>query len=112
MSILLETLHEDVNSVEQKPYVQHQEYSERGSEKPDERIAQEYWAGFKKREQSIFVDLFYGQLRSKLQCTKCGFLSLSFDPFNVLSLPIPTQKNIVLTFKYLPFSLEEDTEAI
>lgn len=100
---MLETLHEDVNSIFQKPYVQYQEYSENGkTRKRDEQIANEYWAGFKKREQSIFIDLFYGQLKSKLTCTKCGYSSLTYDPFNVLSLPIPTQKNMTLSFKYIP----------
>ena len=70
--------------------------------KRDEQIAQEYWDGFKKREQSVFVDLFYGQLKSKLTCTKCGYSSMTYDPFNVLSLPIPNQSNMSITFKYIP----------
>ena len=56
LSVLLETLHEDVNSVSKKPYV---EYKDSG-DRTDEEISNEYWQGFLKREKSIFVDLFYG----------------------------------------------------
>lgn len=43
MSILLETLHEDVNPVVRKPYV---EYDDNDKQRSDEAIAQEYWTGF------------------------------------------------------------------
>ena len=56
LSVLLETLHEDVNAVSKKPYV---EYKDSGN-RSDYEISQEYWQGFLQREQSIFVDLFYG----------------------------------------------------
>lgn len=85
LSVLLETLHEDVNSVSKKPYVEYKDSLGRS----DSEISKEYWSGFLKREKSIIVNLFYGQLKSRVQCTKCGNISLSFDPFNVLSLPIP-----------------------
>ena len=45
---MLETLHEDLNSVVDKPYVQYEENSKSGRKKKDEQIADEYWAGFKK----------------------------------------------------------------
>ena len=60
-----------------------------------------------KREKSIFVDLFYGQLKSRVQCTQCDHVSLTFDPFNVLSVPIPAQKNQTFTVKYLPYNIGE-----
>jgi ubiquitin carboxyl-terminal hydrolase 6/32 len=85
LSFLLETLHEDLNSVTKKPYIEYKNSENR----PDEEVSREFWDGFKKREKSIFVDLFYGQLKSKVQCTKCNYISISFDPFNIISLPIP-----------------------
>lgn len=56
LSVLLETMHEDVNSVSKKPYIEHKD----GAGKPDAEIAAEFWEGFKERDKSIFVDLFYG----------------------------------------------------
>lgn len=85
LSFLLETLHEDLNDVTKKPYIEYKDSDERD----DKEVSNEFWEGFKKREQSIFVDLFYGQLKSRVQCMNCGKISISFDPFNMLSLPIP-----------------------
>lgn len=85
LSFLLETLHEDLNNITSKPYVEYKDFDGR----KDCEVSQEYWEGFKKREKSIFVDLFYGQLKSRVQCTVCGKISISFDPFNMLSVPIP-----------------------
>jgi ubiquitin carboxyl-terminal hydrolase 4/11 len=47
------------------------------------------------------VDLFYGQLKSRVQCTVCHNISITFDPYNVLSVPIPTQsllKQVQVTY--------------
>ncbi len=60
-----------------------------------------------RREKSIFVDLFYGQLKSRVQCTVCNKISISFDPFNMLSVPIPINKEIKLSVKYFPCNLAE-----
>lgn len=56
LSFLLETLHEDLNDVTKKPYIEYKDSDERS----DPEVSAEFWAGFKKREQSLLVDLFYG----------------------------------------------------
>lgn len=40
-----------------------------------------------------------GQYKSTIVCPQCGYVSVTFDPFGSLSLPIPTgmNKNIVIT---------------
>lgn len=103
LSVLLETLHEDVNAITKKPYVEYKDSDNRS----DAEVSKEYWDGFKRRESSIFINLFYGQLKSRVQCTQCDRVSITFDPFNVLSLPIPSQKNQCFTIKYLPCSVIE-----
>ena len=82
------------------------------SSKTDRELADEYWDGFKRREQSVIVDLFYGQLKSKVQCARCGHTSLTFEPFNVLTLPVPTMKNISLNFKYIPYAYDQVCQPI
>jgi len=52
LSVLLETMHEDLNSVTKKPYIEQKDSNNR----PDETVAQEFWDGFKQRDNSIFVD--------------------------------------------------------
>ncbi len=59
---MLETMHEDVNEITKKPYVEYKDSNDR----TDEEISKEFWDGFKRREKSIFVDIFYGQLKSRV----------------------------------------------
>ena len=47
-----------------------------------------YWQAFQERNKSIIVDLMYGQLKSTVKCLTCSNISITFDPFLTLSLPI------------------------
>lgn len=57
----------------------------------DSIVAHEAWAQHHARNQSIVIDLFYGQLKSKVSCLCCGRDSVRFDPFSLLSLPLPVE---------------------
>jgi hypothetical protein len=103
LSTLIDTLHEDLNKITNKPYVEYKDTDGRS----EADIASEYWQGYLKRESSIFFDIFNGQFRSRVQCTRCGHISLSFDTFNILQLPIPNQKNQNFTVKYIPIDMSE-----
>lgn len=82
---LLDGLHEDLNRVRQKPYVEQQD--DRG--RSDDVVAEEHWSNYLKRNDSIVVDLFTGQHKSALQCPHCDKRSITFEPFVYLSLPLP-----------------------
>jgi len=84
LAFLLDGLHEDLNRVHNKPYIEDVEADGRD----DEELAMEAWKGYLQRNRSIIVDLFQGQLRNELRCNKCGHKSLKFDPFMYLSLPV------------------------
>ena len=71
-------------------------------------MAKEFWDGFLMREKSMFVNFFYGQLKSRVQCTLCRNISITFDPYNVLSVPIPTQTTTkAISICYYPANLGE-----
>lgn len=55
---------------------------------PDQELAKAFWDVYLKRNQSIIVDLFHGQLKSTLT-PQCGHIRVNFDPFTFLSLPMP-----------------------
>ena len=57
--------------------------------RPDEVVAKEFWDAFLARNQSIIVDLMYGQLKSTVTCLECKNISITFDPFLSIALPIP-----------------------
>lgn len=84
---LLDGLHEDLNRVTEKPYSELKDSDGRA----DAIVAAEAWAQHHTRNQSIVIDLFYGQLKSKVSCLGCGRESVRFDPFSLLSLPLPVE---------------------
>jgi ubiquitin C-terminal hydrolase len=55
----LDTLHEDVNRVLDKPYVQDKDSNGR----PDAEVAGEHWQNFLARNKSVVVDNFQGQFK-------------------------------------------------
>ncbi|XP_017089550.2 ubiquitin carboxyl-terminal hydrolase 32 isoform X2 [Drosophila bipectinata] len=89
---LLDALHEDLNRVTEKPYSELKDSNGR----PDKIVAAEAWSQHHARNQSIIIDLFYGQLKSKVSCLGCGYESVRFDPFSLLSLPLPVENYVYL----------------
>nr|XP_061792545.1 ubiquitin carboxyl-terminal hydrolase 32-like isoform X2 [Nerophis lumbriciformis]XP_061792546.1 ubiquitin carboxyl-terminal hydrolase 32-like isoform X2 [Nerophis lumbriciformis] len=92
LAFLLDGLHEDLNRVHEKPYVELKDSDGR----PDWEVASEAWENHLRRNRSIVVDLFHGQLKSQVKCKTCGHISSRFDPFNFLSLPLPMDSSMHL----------------
>lgn len=86
LGFLLDGLHEDLNKVIDKPYVQTPDEKE----KDDSVEALNSWNRFLMRNQSLIVDLFYGMYKSTVYCQnkECNNVSKAFDPFATLSLSI------------------------
>ena len=89
ISILLDQLHEDLNRISNKPYV---ELLEKQPNEDDIIASKRWWDLHKKREDSIIIDLFNGQLKSETTCQVCGKSSITYDPFMFLCLPLPKTK--------------------
>ena len=88
LGFLLDGLHEDLNRIKDKPYV----IEEEANGRPDEEFAIECWENHLKRNRSVIVDLFHGQLKSTVECPECGKVSIKFDPFMYLSVPLSQEK--------------------
>ncbi|KAK6119833.1 hypothetical protein DH2020_046428 [Rehmannia glutinosa] len=93
LAFLLDGLHEDLNRVKCKPYVEAKDSDGR----PDEEVADEYWKNHLARNDSIIVDVCQGQYRSTLVCPLCRKVSVTFDPFMYLSLPLPSSSMRTMT---------------
>ena len=52
-------------------------------------MANKVWEITKKRDDSVISDLFTGMYKSTLVCPECDKVSITFDPFNNLTLPLP-----------------------
>ncbi|CAK8543025.1 unnamed protein product [Lathyrus sativus] len=93
LAFLLDGLHEDLNRVKHKPYIKSRDADGR----PDEEVADEYWANHIARNDSIIVDVCQGQYKSTLVCPVCNKVSVTFDPFMYLSLPLQSTTNRTMT---------------
>ena len=93
---LLEGLHEDVNP-NSKLYTSRTQTATADIEDSlsDMQMTMKAWQCFLRNDDSIFVELFVGQLKSTLMCTVCGNTSVTFDPFWDLSVPIPSRMDHV-----------------
>ena len=99
MAFLLDGLHEDLNRVKQKPYIAVKEETEK---RPDAIVAAESWSNYKKRNDSIIVDTFHGLLKSTLVCPECELVSVTFDPYCYLSLPLPVKRERPIDVTFVP----------
>ena len=116
LSIVLDNLHEDLNRINKKPYVLLEEQKEY---EKDEEASERFWKNYKMRDDSIIVDLFHGQFKSKISCMDCNNVSINYDPFIFLGLPIPEKKNrMVIKFvfnnklEYFGFNLNENSNIL
>ena len=90
MNYLLDALHEDLNKVIKKPFIENEEIN-----LPDDVKSRDSWIKFLRRNQSLLVDLFYGQFKSTLYCPdeSCRNISSTYDQFLSISLPIVAYVN-------------------
>ncbi|XP_050414001.1 ubiquitin carboxyl-terminal hydrolase 4 isoform X1 [Patella vulgata] len=108
MAFLLDGLHEDLNRIKSKPYVELTDANDR----PDEVVAKEAWDNYRKRNDSVIIDTFHGLLKSTVKCPQCNKISVTFDPFCYLSLPLPIKKERQMSVTWVPLSPEEKPQVI
>uniref|UniRef100_A0A915I6V7 Ubiquitin carboxyl-terminal hydrolase n=1 Tax=Romanomermis culicivorax TaxID=13658 RepID=A0A915I6V7_ROMCU len=84
LAFLLDGLHEDLNRVRKKPYIEAKDY-----------------------DGIIIVDLFHGLLKSTLVCPVCSKRSVTFDPFCYLSLPLAVKQDRQIMVVFVPLDISE-----
>ena len=67
LAFLLDGLHEDLNRVKNKPYIEYPDSNDR----PDEEVAAEAWRNYKARNDSFIADHFQVIIAYKLPFTPC-----------------------------------------
>ena len=87
LSQLLDQIHEDINRIINKPYTKTVEGKDSDS---DSIISRKSWVNFLKRNYSILINNFYGQFKSIVTCPNCQNSSVTFDPYQIISLSIPS----------------------
>jgi len=87
-SFLMDGIHEDLNRVNEKPYVEELE----GFGMADKKAAIESWKKHLLRHDSVIVDHCQGMHRSHVTCPICGRESIKFDVYSSISLPLDRDK--------------------
>uniref|UniRef100_A0A0A9X9Q2 ubiquitinyl hydrolase 1 n=2 Tax=Lygus hesperus TaxID=30085 RepID=A0A0A9X9Q2_LYGHE len=65
-----------------------------------ENMGEEHWRTHLAENRSVIVDTFQGQFKSTVVCSSCNFVSVTYEPFMYLSVPLPNalQRQISVTF--------------
>ena len=100
----LDKLHKDLNRIDNDEfgYIKLIEKTENESES---QASLRWWKNYIRKNDSIIIDLFYGQLRNKIICDECKYNSIIYDPFMILPLNIPCNK-FNIEIKYFGLNLE------
>jgi hypothetical protein len=98
---LLDALHEDLNKVKKKNFLNEIDLKN----KSESKASNEAWINYLTRNQSIIVELFCGQYKSTISCLTCKIISIKYDPFYILSLPIPDLEYVELKIVFINYNL-------
>lgn len=103
---LLDGLQEDLNRIKQKPYIEKPDSTDDmiGNPEKTREMADKVWEITKRRDDSIVADLFTGLYQSTLKCPVCYKVSITFDPFTNLTLPLPVEDMWSRTVKFFPLN--------
>lgn len=106
LGFLLDGLQEDLNRVKKKPYIEKPDSTDDmvGNREKEREMASKVWDICKARDDSVIGDLFFGMYKSTLVCPTCSKISITFEPFTSLSLPLPVQNIWLRKVKFFPLN--------
>jgi hypothetical protein len=106
VGFLLDGLQEDLNRIKKKPYIEKPDSTDDMINNPAaiREMAAKVWDITKKRDDSVIADLFTGMYKSTLVCPVCDKVSITFDPFNNLTLPLPVANVWSRPVKFYPLN--------
>ena len=71
----------------------------------EKKKAELSWKYHLLRNKSIIVDMMQAQYKSTLCCPRCNNVSVTYDPYMMLSLPIPQNDIYSAIYYYMPFDI-------
>jgi ubiquitin carboxyl-terminal hydrolase 4/11/15 len=106
LGFLLDGLQEDLSRIKKKPYIEKPDSTDEMVNDPEaiKEMAAKVWDITKKRDDSVIADLFTGMYKSTLVCPVCAKVSITFDPFNNLTLQLPLENTWSHTVFFVPLN--------
>lgn len=117
LSFLVDGLHEDLNRVKKKPYTENPESDDKTVHDPEaiKALGEKFRHIHKSRNDSVAMDLFNGFYKNTMVCPDCEKVSVTFDPYSLLTLQLPIEQTWQHTIRFVPlrgkiYDLEVDID--
>ncbi|PIA94728.1 Ubiquitin carboxyl-terminal hydrolase 12 [Cercospora beticola] len=104
LSFLVDAIHEDLNRIHKKPYVENPDSEDSKVHDPSyiHELGEQYRTNHKKRNDSIAMDLFSGFYKNKMECPECDKVSITFDPYSLVTVQLPMEIAFQHDITYIP----------
>ncbi|ORY02564.1 hypothetical protein BCR34DRAFT_605535 [Clohesyomyces aquaticus] len=104
LSFLVDGLHEDLNRVKKKPYTENPDSDDKTVHDPEaiKALGQKYREIHHSRNDSVAMDLFNGFYKNTMVCPDCEKVSITFDPYSLLTLQLPIEQTWQHTITFVP----------
>ena len=93
LSFLIDGLHEDLNRIQKKPYIENPESDDKTVHDPQaiRQLGEQFRENHEKRNDSVAMDLFSGFYKNTMVCPDCEKVSVTFDPYAQVTLQLPIE---------------------
>ncbi|KAF2686306.1 cysteine proteinase [Lentithecium fluviatile CBS 122367] len=104
LSFLVDGLHEDLNRIQKKPYTEYPESDDKTVHDPEaiKALGNKFRAIHRSRNDSVAMDLFNGFYKNTMVCPDCDKVSITFDPYSLLTLQLPIEQTWQQTVRFVP----------
>ncbi|KAK5174694.1 uncharacterized protein LTR77_001776 [Saxophila tyrrhenica] len=104
LSFLVDALHEDLNRVLKKPYNENPDSTDETVKDPQKiiELGETYRSNHHARNDSVAMDLFSGFYKNTMECPKCDKISITFDPFSLLTVQLPNEGSFQHPVTFIP----------
>jgi ubiquitin carboxyl-terminal hydrolase 4/11/15 len=104
LSYLVDSIHEDLNRIQKKPYLENPDSDDARVNDPEyiRELGDIYRQNHAKRNESVCMDLFSGFYKNTMECPSCDKVSVTFDPFASLTLQLPMESTFMLNLTFVP----------
>ena len=94
LSFLVDGLHEDLNRIKKKPYTENPESDDNTVHDPEaiKALGEKFRQIHHSRNDSVAMDLFNGFYKNTMVCPDCNKVSITFDPFSLVTLQLPIEQ--------------------
>ncbi|KAF1808253.1 UCH-domain-containing protein [Eremomyces bilateralis CBS 781.70] len=106
LSFLVDALHEDLNRILKKPYIENPESDDNTVHDPQAviHLGNQIRSNYAARNDSVIMDLFNGYYKNTMLCPDCEKTSITFDPYSLISLQLPIEQPFQHEIRFVPVS--------